>query len=122
MPKRVLIVRPGLIVGPRDYTDRLTYWVTRVARGGEILAPGRPDRHVQFIDARDIAEWTVRMIEHKETGIYNANRPPNTLTMEGVLQACKEVSGSDVSFTWVSEDFLIQEKVRIPVESDHPFH
>lgn len=111
MPNRVLIIRPGLIVGSRDYTDRLTYWVVRVARGGEVLAPGRPDRHLQFIDAHDLAEWIVRMIEQKEIGVYNANRPPDKLTMGGVLEECKEVSGSDAFFTWISEDFLLQEKV-----------
>ena len=114
LPNRVLIIRPGLIVGPYDYTDRFTYWVQRVARGnegGEVLAPGRPDRYVQFIDVRDLAEWTVRMIERKETGVYNANSLPNTLTMERVLEECKMVSDSDASFTWVSDNFLMQEKV-----------
>ncbi len=111
LPNRVLIIRPGLIVGSYDYTDRFTYWVVRVARGGEVLAPGRPDRYVQFIDVRDLAEWTVRMIERKETGSYNANSLPNNLTMERVLEECKTVSGSDASFTWVSDDFLMQEKV-----------
>ncbi|HEX6650735.1 MAG TPA: NAD-dependent epimerase/dehydratase family protein, partial [Pyrinomonadaceae bacterium] len=71
MPNRVLSIRPGLIVGPYDYTDRFTYWVVRVARGGEVLAPGRPDRFIQFIDVRDLAEWIVRMIEGRETGAYN---------------------------------------------------
>ena len=78
LPGRVLIIRPGLIVGPHDYTDRFTYWVQRVARGnevGEVLAPGRPDRYVQFIDVRDLAEWTVRMIERGGTGVYNAVCP-----------------------------------------------
>ena len=79
MPNRVLIIRPGLIVGPHDYTDRFTYWVARVARGGEVLAPGRPERFVQFIDARDLAEWIVNMAEQKAAGIYNANRPPEEL-------------------------------------------
>ena len=114
LPNRVLIIRPGLIVGPYDYTDRFTYWVQRVARGneaGEVLAPGRPDRYVQFIDVRDLAEWIVRMIERKETGVYNANSLPNNLTMERVLEECKMVSASDASFTWVSEEFLMQEKV-----------
>src|ERR1700730_158196 len=116
-PNRVLIIRPGLIVGPYDYTDRFTYWVQRVARDEprEVLAPVRPDRYVQFIDVRDLAEWTVRMIETKSTGAYNANGLPNNLTMESVLEECKRVSatvsGSDASFTWVSEDFLMQEKV-----------
>lgn len=111
MPDRVLNIRPGLIVGPYDYTDRFTYWVVRVARGGEVLAPGRPDKFVQFIDARDLAEWTIRMIEDKETGIYNANGPTEFLTMKNVLDECKAVSKSDASFTWVSEDFLLQQEV-----------
>jgi 2'-hydroxyisoflavone reductase len=111
LPNRVLIIRPGLIVGPYDYTDRFTYWVQRVARGGEILAPGRPDRYVQFVDVRDLAEWIVRMIERKETGVYNANSLPYNLTMERVLEECKVVSDSDASFTWVSDNFLTQEKV-----------
>ena len=111
MPNRVLTIRPGLIVGPHDYTDRFTYWVVRVARGGEVVAPGPPDRFVQFIDARDLANWIVTMIEGGKTGIYNANGLPNELTMEGMLDECKTVSGSDASFTWVDEDFLLREKV-----------
>ena len=111
LPNRVLIIRPGLIVGPYDYTDRFTYWVQRVARGGDVLAPGRPDTYVQFIDVRDLAEWIVRMIERSETGVYNADSLPGHLTMESVLEECKVVRGSDASFTWVSEEFLLQEKV-----------
>jgi 2'-hydroxyisoflavone reductase len=111
MPDRTLIIRPGLIVGPYDYTDRFTYWVARVARGGEVLAPGRPDRPVQFIDVRDLAEWLLTMIERGERGIYNANGRPNTLTMKDVLDECKAVSNNDASFTWASEDFLLQEQV-----------
>jgi len=113
-PNRVLLIRPGLIVGPDDYTDRFTYWVMRVARGnkiGEVLAPGRPERAVQFIDVRDLAEWIVRMIERKGTGVYNANGLPQSLTMERMLEECKTVSDSDASFTWVGDDFLMQEKV-----------
>jgi 2'-hydroxyisoflavone reductase len=111
MPGRVLSIRPGLIVGPEDYTDRFTYWVVRVAAGGEVLAPGRPDRNIQFIDVRDLAAWTVRMVERKETGLYNANGLPGDLTMESLLEECKTASDSDASFTWVSEDFLLQEPV-----------
>lgn len=111
MPNRVLIVRPGLIVGPEDYTDRFTYWVVRVARGGEVLAPGRPERPVQFIDARDLAAWIVTMTERRETGVYNANRLPETATMKDVLDECRSSSGSDAVFTWVSEAFLHREEV-----------
>jgi nucleoside-diphosphate-sugar epimerase len=111
MPNRVLRIRPGLIVGPYDYTDRFTYWVVRVARGGEVLAPGRPDRFIQFIDVRDLAEWIVRMIERRETGIYNANAAPETLTMKGLLDECRAVSQSDAAFTWADEGFLLREEV-----------
>lgn len=111
LPNRALIIRPGLIIGPYDYTDRFTYWVVRVARGGEVLAPGRPDRSLQFIDARDLAEWTVRMIEQKGRGVYNASGLPDRLTMERVLEECQAMSASKASLTWVSDNFLTQENV-----------
>lgn len=106
MPGRVLIIRPGVIVGPHDYSDRFTYWVHRVAQGGDGLAPGRPDRQVQFIDVRDFAEWTVRMIEASQIGVFNANGPDHPLTMLRVLEESKAVSGSDAHFIWMSESFL----------------
>lgn len=105
-PGRVLIVRPGLLVGPQDYTDRFTYWVTRVARGGEVLAPGRPHRGVQLIDTRDVATWIIAMVEHQHSGLYNVTSWPPTLTMEALLNTCRAVSGADARFTWVSEPFL----------------
>lgn len=111
MPGRVLILRPGLIVGPYDYSDRFTYWVVRVAGGGEVLAPGRPGRFIQFIDARDLAEWTIRMIEREAAGAYNVHGRPNTLTMQGLLEECKLASNSDARFVWASEEFLLQEGV-----------
>src|SRR6185295_8828467 len=111
MPGRVLNLRPGLIVGPYDYTDRFTYWVARVAQGGEVLAPGRPDYAVQFIDARDLADWIVSMIEKKQSGIYNANGVPGKLTMQDFLEAAKAASGCDAQFTWVDEKFVLDEKV-----------
>ena len=111
MPNRVLIIRPGLIVGPDDYTDRFTYWPVRVARGGEVLAPGPPDRFIQFIDVRDLAEWTINMIERKATGAYNTHGMPKILTMERFLEESKSVSGSNAHFTWISESFLLEENV-----------
>jgi 2'-hydroxyisoflavone reductase len=111
MPGRVLTVRPGLIVGPHDPTDRFTYWPHRVAKGGEVLAPGRPERRVQFIDVRDLAEWVIRLIESHQTGIFNAIGPENPLPIQDLLESCKTVSASDASFTWVSEDFLIAQRV-----------
>jgi 2'-hydroxyisoflavone reductase len=112
MPGRVLVQRAGLIVGPHDYTDRFTYWVARVARGGEVLAPGRAERPVQFIDARDLADWTVKTIEEKRTGVYNCNGVPATVTMGSLLDECKAVSGSDASFKWMDEAFLLERHVR----------
>jgi 2'-hydroxyisoflavone reductase len=111
MPERVLNVRSGLIVGPYDYTDRFTYWVARVAEGGEVLAPGAPDRAVQFIDARDLANWTIRMIERKGTGVYNVTSKPNTWRMQDMLEEAQAVSDSDTTFTWVDEKFLLEENV-----------
>lgn len=109
------IIRPGLIVGPLDPSDRFTYWPVRVARGGEVLAPGKPNDVTQFIDARDLAEWTVRMAEKgpKEGGgIYNATGPRTPLPMGDFLNACKQVSGSNARFTWVPWSFLQKQKVR----------
>src|SRR5207237_1033504 len=81
---------PGLIVGPRDETDRFTYWPVRIDRGGEVLAPGEPGDPVQFIDARDLAEWTIRMVEKRETGIYNATGPAKKLGVGEMLSGIKE--------------------------------
>ncbi|HET6978478.1 MAG TPA: NAD-dependent epimerase/dehydratase family protein [Pyrinomonadaceae bacterium] len=111
MPGRVLVLRPGLIVGPYDYTDRFTYWVARVADDGEVLAPGRPERFIQFIDVRDLAEWTIRMIEREAAGAYNTHGVPNTLTMQGLLDECKLVSNSNAQFVWASEEFLLEQQV-----------
>ena len=111
LPNRALIIRPGLIVGPDDYTDRFTYWVMRVARGGEVLAPGRPERSLQFIDVRDLAEWTIRIIENGTKGVFNANGLQQMLSMRDLLNECKRLIRSDASFTWANEAFLMTEKV-----------
>ncbi len=111
-PGKTLIIRPGLIVGPRDETDRFTYWPVRIDKGGEVLAPGSPDDPVQFIDARDLAEWTIRMAENRETGIYNATGPAKPLGIGGMLDGIKDALKSNPNFTWVSEDFLTQQKVQ----------
>jgi len=111
MPERALIIRPGLIVGPYDYTDRFAYWVWRVSRGGEVLSPGKPEKALQFIDARDLAEWTVKMVEDGMVGVYNASGVSNTVTMKLLLDECKAAAGSDAEFIWVDEAFLLAEKV-----------
>ena len=111
MPGRVLQVRSGLIVGAYDPTDRFTYWVTRVASGGEVLAPGEPGRYVQMIDARDLAEWIVKMAETNTTGIFHAGGKALDLTFGQMLGEIKTVTGSDARLTWVDEEFLRREKV-----------
>ena len=100
-PGQALIVRPGLIVGPHDPTDRFTYWPRRLARGGEILAPGPPDRSTQFIDARDLAGWLIEMAQERRAGVFNA---ANDGVSFGELLA-----GGDV--TWVDDGFLLEHGV-----------
>ena len=111
MPGRVLIVRAGLIVGPFDPTDRFTYWPARVARGGEVLAPDSSDLPVQFIDARDLAHWTLDKIEARQTGVFNVTGPERLLTIGQVLETCRAVSGSEASFAWVDEKTLLAHNV-----------
>ena len=110
-PGKALIIRPGLIVGPRDETDRFTYWPVRLDRGGEVLAPGDQNDPVQFIDARDLAEWTIRMVEDRESGIYNATGPAKPLGVGEMLDGIKTAEKSNATFTWVNEDFLTEQKV-----------
>lgn len=110
-PKQTLIIRPGLIVGPRDETDRFTYWPVRLDRGGEVLAPGDPSDPVQFIDGRDLAEWTIRMVEQRQTGIYNATGPDKTLGVGAMLEGIKTANKSNAKLTWVTTDFLESQKV-----------
>ncbi|MBD0369596.1 MAG: NAD-dependent epimerase/dehydratase family protein [Pyrinomonadaceae bacterium] len=112
MQGRAINVRAGLIVGPHDYSDRFTYWPTRVARGGEVLAPGEPDRPKQLIDVRDVAEWIMHMLEVGETGTFNVTGPDYRLTMKALLEECRAATASDASFTWVSDDFLIEHDVQ----------
>jgi 2'-hydroxyisoflavone reductase len=110
-PGKTLVIRPGLIVGPRDETDRFTYWPVRIDRGGEVLAPGNPDDPVQYIDGRDLAEWTIRMAENRETGIYNATGPAKPIGVSGMLNGIKAAEKSNATFTFVPFDFLKQQKV-----------
>jgi 2'-hydroxyisoflavone reductase len=106
-PGRSLIVRPGLIVGPFDPTDRFTYWPVRVARGGEVLAPDPESRLIQIIDGRDLAGWILEAAERGTTGPFNATGPAEPLTMGSLLDACLDVGGNDTRFTWVAEEFLL---------------
>ena len=111
MPGRVTNIRPGLIVGPDDGSDRFTYWPVRVARGGDVLAPGAPSDPVQFIDVRDLADFTIGLLDTKTTGVFNANGPAKPLGIGGLLDACKSVSASNAKFVWVPASFLEEQKV-----------
>jgi nucleoside-diphosphate-sugar epimerase len=99
--ERALIIRPGFIVGPWDPTDRFTYWPVRVARGGRLLAPGPPERPLQFIDVRDLAAWIIRLLEEGRTGVFNA-------TNEGVPLG-DVLAGAEVE--WASDDWLVEHGV-----------
>lgn len=110
-PGRALIIRPGLIVGPHDQSDRFTYWPTRLARGGEVLVPRTLDREIQVIDVRDLAAWTVRMAEEGTTGVYNATGPDRALTMRELFDTGRAVAGSDATPVAIPEDFLLERNV-----------
>jgi 2'-hydroxyisoflavone reductase len=102
---RALIVRPGLIVGPRDYSDRFTYWVRRLSIGGNVLAPGSPDRAIQVVDARDLGHWIAQMVERRETGVYNATGP--TQHFGEFLSQCERQSTQPSTLCWLSDEALI---------------
>lgn len=114
MPGRVATVRPGLIVGPGDHTDRFTYWPVRVARGGEVLAPGDGADPVQFIDVRDLAAFILGLVERRDVGTFNATGPATTLTMREMLEACKTATGADARFTWVDSEWLVEQQKVMP--------
>lgn len=113
MPGRVTVVRPGFIVGPRDGSDRFTYWPARVARGGEMLVPGTPTDPIQVIDVRDLSAWLILLCERRVMGAFNAVGPP--LPMGDVLRACEEVTGGHPRYRWVDAAFLEAQDADTPI-------
>lgn len=111
MPGRSLCIRSGLIVGPNDYSDRFTYWVRRIAEGGEVLAPGDGKSPVQFVDVRDLSDWIVRMAESGRTGTFNATGPDRKMTIQELFEALRDVTNNDANFAWVNEQFLKDRKI-----------
>lgn len=109
---KLTIVRPGLIVGPGDLSDRFSYWPVRIDKGGEILAPGTPNDPAQYIDVHDLSEWIVRTGENHTLGTFNATGPKGPTTMAEMLYGIKSVTTSDARFTWVPADFLAEQQVR----------
>ncbi len=104
-PRHATIVRPGLIVGSGDPSDRFTYWPVRIARGGEVLAPPADDL-VQLIDVRDLAEWTIRCCEEERYGVFNATGPATGFTVREMLEGARDAVGSTATFTYVTSEFL----------------
>ena len=110
-PERCIVVRPGLIVGPGDSSDRFTYWPVRIDRGGEALAPGDGNDPVQFIDCRDLGEWYVRLVEDSAIGVYNGVGPASPMSIAEMLYGIRATTGGELSFTWVDAGFLKQHEV-----------
>lgn len=109
---KVTIVRPGLIVGPGDLSDRFSYWPVRIDKGGELLAPGTPNDPVQYVDVHDLSEWIVRTGENHTIGTFNATGPKTPTTIAEMLYGIKAVTTSDARFTWVPAEFLAENQVR----------
>lgn len=111
IPERSLIIRPGLMAGPYDPTDRFTYWPTRFYRGGKIAVPEHLDRPVQFIDARDLASWVIRLVEAQERGIYIATGPEERLTLGGFFEACQDVARTESQMVRIEDTMLEKAEV-----------
>lgn len=113
--EKVTIVRPGFIVGPRDDTDRFTYWPKRIAAGGEVLVPGDGRDPLQIIDGRDLGEWMIRLAEAGTTGTFNACGPDYALSTDAMVYGCHAVTGGPVTFTRVTPEFLDKNEVALPI-------
>jgi 2'-hydroxyisoflavone reductase len=111
-PDRHIIIRPGLIVGPYDNTDRFSYWPSRIGDGGEVLAPGNQETPVQFIDVRDLASFIIQQLENKSVGTYHATGPKEMLTMGYFIRACQTELNPTASITWVGDKFLYEHGVK----------
>lgn len=111
MPRRVLHVRSGLLVGPYENIGRLPYWLDRIASYHAIVAPGRPLRSVQLHDARDLAKWMLDSAESGLVGVFNTGAPPDKISMHALLKTCIEVTGSDATLRWVNDETLLATEV-----------
>jgi 2'-hydroxyisoflavone reductase len=109
---RALIVRPGVLLGPREYVGRLPWWLRRVAAGGRVVAPGAPSRTIQPIDVRDVAEFLLNALANDSMGTFNVTGPTNRDTFADLLHACKRTTASDAEFVWVPDDLLLRRGVR----------
>lgn len=120
-PRKTLVVRPGVISGPGDSADHLAYWFARMRKGGEVLAPGDPLAPIQYIDARDLADWVIRMIEEGETGTYNAVGPARPMGMCELLGAIRSMFAIPMQLTWVPSQWLIEQGAKADGANGAPF-
>jgi 2'-hydroxyisoflavone reductase len=111
MPGRVTNIRPGYIVGPRDTSARFIYWPVRASLGGTMAVPGAPADPIQIIDVRDLSDWIIRCIEQRTFGVFNATGPEKELSMSAMLEGIRKGVGSDVSITWLANEFLAEQKI-----------
>jgi 2'-hydroxyisoflavone reductase len=103
------IVRPHMVAGPGDHTDRYTYWIARIDHGGDVIAPGDPDSPSQYIDVKDLSEFSVNLVEADQPGVFNGAGPTySELPFAGLLYAIRGVTSADVRFTWIDEEFLLE--------------
>lgn len=120
----VVVLRPGVILGPRENVGRLTWWLARIAGGGRVLAPDNRDREIQPVDVRDLAAFTLACVEAGTAGTFNVTAPAGHATFGGMLEACIDTTGSDAQLEWVDDAFLVAHGVRqwteIPLWRTHP--
>jgi 2'-hydroxyisoflavone reductase len=110
--ERSVLLRPGVVLGPREYVGRLPWWLSRVAAGGRVLAPGSPGRSIQPVDVRDLAEFAIHLVAREVAGAYNVTAPVGRETFGGLLEACAEATGSNAEFVWVPDEQLVAQGVR----------
>jgi 2'-hydroxyisoflavone reductase len=110
--ERCTVLRPGLIVGPHDQTNRFGYWPRRVAEGGDVLAPAPPEQPLQVIDVRDLVTFALDLLERGPGGTFSVTTPPGAITFGSLLDTCREAAGSDARSVWVDEAFLLEREVQ----------
>jgi 2'-hydroxyisoflavone reductase len=115
-PQRSIIVRPTLIVGPGDSTDRFPYWLARLEKGGVIIVPGGQDEVVQYIDVRDLAEWMIRLLENKSAGIYNGSGPGFEMTTNAFIHGIHASYNSPVNYIQIDDLEFLKENSIIGIQ------
>lgn len=117
---RTTVLRPTYIVGPGDHTDRFTYWPVRVRQGGRMLCPGSPEHPIQVIDVRDLANFTVDVVERRTAGVFNTTTPIGSYTMHQMLEDSQAVAATTVEPVWVGDEFVMQQQLMGALPIYHP--